>query len=775
MRIPAWLRTWHTRLVRPPGSVVDLAAMRALLPAVDGHAAAVRMLSDAELTARFTSLPDAGAEALALAREAADRALGLRPYDEQLLGTQALVAGQVVEMATGEGKTLVAALAAAVLAGRGPVQVLTVNDYLARRDAEWMAPVLALLGRRAGWVTEASAPAERRDAYAADVTYVSVSEAGFDYLRDGLCTDSADRVQGPLGAAIVDEADSILVDEARVPLVLAGATGDEAEGTRAVARIVASLRRGEHYTVVAQERVAHLTPAGATLVEQASGGAGLYDDDRADLLSAVNLALHAEAVLERDVDYLVRDGRVELIDEFRGRVARRRRWPDGLHAAVEAKEEVIGSGGGAILATITLQAFLGCYPHVAGMTGTALPVGEQLREFYGLEIAVVPPHRPRIRRDLPDRVFATGAQRDAAVLQRVGDVHATGQPVLLATASVAESERFGELLAEAGVPARVLNARNDAAEAAIVAEAGAHGAVTVSTQMTGRGVDICLGGSRRQDHDRVAALGGLCVIGVAHHDSSRIDDQLRGRAGRQGDPGVSQFFVSLQDDLVTRNAHGPLPRLPADRSGEIVSPATRELIAGVQFFAEMLHLEVHRHTWRYHFLLEQHRQSMAALRQEVLTGDRAFRLLRERCPIEHAELTAAYGDQRVAGAARAVMLHHLDAAWADHLGATAELRESIHLRAFANLDPLDEFHRETLPLFRALLPRIEQRCAETFQKLDLADPAWTVAHAGLNRPSATWTYVADDTAFAMTMHHFVAGLVRFARGGRQSARRASPT
>jgi preprotein translocase subunit SecA len=756
MRTPAWLRSWHSRLVRPPGSVVDLAAMRAALPSTDRIA-----LSDAELTARFLTVVATGdrPEALALAREAAERALGLRPYDEQLLGTQALVAGRVVEMATGEGKTLVAALAAAVLAGRGGVQVLTVNDYLARRDAEWMAPVLARLGRSTGWVAETSTPEQRRAAYGADVTYVSVSEAGFDFLRDGLCTDVAQRVQGPLGAVIVDEADSILIDEARVPLVLAGTTGDEAAGTRAVAGVVAALQPGEHYTVVAQERVAHLTSAGATVVEQAFGGS-LYDAERTDLLAAVNLALHARAVLARDVDYLVRDGRVELVDGFRGRVARRRRWPDGLQAAVEAKEELIGSGGGEILATITLQAFLGCYPHVAGMTGTALPVGEQLREFYGLEVVVVPPHRPRIRQDLPDRIFTTRGERDAAVLRRVHQVYATGQPVLLATASVAESERFGVLLAGAGVPARVLNARNDATEAAIVAEAGAYGTVTVSTQMTGRGVDICLGGSRRDDHDRVAALGGLCVLGVEHHESVRIDDQLRGRAGRQGDPGVTQFFVSLEDDLVTR-----FPLSPT-RSGS----TGRDLVAGAQHYAEMLSIEVHRHTWRYHFLLEQHRQSVAALREEVLTGDRAFRLLRERCPAEYAELTGAYGPERVAAATRAIMLHHLDAAWADHLGATAELRESIHLRAFANLDPLDEFHRETLPLFRALLPRIEQRSAATFQKLDLADPAWTVAHVGLHRPSATWTYVADDTAFAMTMGQFVAGLLRFARGGWKAAR-----
>jgi preprotein translocase subunit SecA len=767
MRIPAWLQSWHTRLVQPPGSVVDLAELRAALPEDGGVE-----LSDAELTARFLALAgtDLGPEMLALARAAAERALGLRPYDEQLLGVQALVAGRVVQMATGEGKTLVAALAAAVLAARGPVQVLTVNDYLARRDAEWMAPVLARLGRRAGWVSEACTPEQRRAAYRADVTYVSVSEAGFDFLRDGLCTDPDQRVQGPLGAVIVDEADSVLVDEARVPLVLAGATGDEAEGARAVARVVAALRPGEHYTVAAQERVVHLTSAGATAVEQALGVGGLYDAAQADLLTAVNLALHARAVLARDVDYIVRDGRVDLVDEFRGRVARRRRWPDGLHAAVEAKEELIGSGGGEILATITLQAFVGCYPHVAGMTGTALGVGQELREFYGLEVAVVPPHRPCVRQDLPDRVFTTRGARDAAVLHRVREVHATGQPVLLATASVAESERFGALLAGAGVPARVLNARHDATEAAIVAEAGAYGAVTVSTQMTGRGVDICLGGSRRQDHDRVAALGGLCVLGVGLHEASRIDDQLRGRAGRQGDPGTSQFFVSLQDDLVLRYAPPSRPRLRPDPAGELTEPAARVLVPGAQRYAEVLNLEVHRHTWRYHHLLEQHRQSVAALREEVLTGDRALRLLRERCPAEYAELTGAYGTARVTAATRAIMLHHLDAAWADHLGATAELRESIHLRAFANLDPVDEFHRETLPLFRALLPRVEQRSTETFQKLDLADPAWTVAHVGLDRPSATWTYVADDTAFAMTMANFFAGVVRFTQGGWKAAK-----
>ena len=696
-------------------------------------------------------------------RESARRALGLRPYDEQLTGALALARGHVVQMATGEGKTLTAAIAAAALSVDGPVHVLTVNDYLAGRDAKWMRPLYDRLGVSVGRVTELSTPEDRREAYSRDVTYVSIHEAGFDFLRDGLRTDVADRVQRPLGTVIVDEADSVLVDEARVPLVLAGSTPAGPDLARSMAEMVRGFRRGEHYVTADEDRVAHLTAEGAASIEHALGGIHLYAAENLEILTAANLAVHAEALLTRDVDYIVRDGRVELVDSFRGRVARRRRWPDGLHAAVEAKEGLRSTGGGTVLATITLQAFLHQYARVAGMTGTAVPVGEQLLEFYGLEVVVQPPHRPCIRVDEPDRVYATAEQRDAAVVAHVAAVHSTGRPVLVATASVADSEALGIRLRDAGVRCTVLNAKNDEREAGIVAEAGTLGTVVVSTQMTGRGVDIRLGGSDQHDHARVAALGGLYVVGVGRHDSSRVDDQIRGRAGRQGDPGGSVFFVSMQDDLITRYAPGRLPRLTPDAGGRLGQAAASRVVANAQRLAEQVNLEIHRNTWRYHFLLEQHRTTVAALREELLTTDRAARTMARLCPADHARLLRAHGTERVESAARAVVLYHLDALWSDHLRDMGEIREGIHLHAFANLDPLDEFHRVAIPAFRQLIPDVEERAARTFAGLDLSGPDWTPSDLGLERPSATWTYVVNDTPFGGDMERFLAGVIDLLR------------
>ncbi|MBW6437209.1 accessory Sec system translocase SecA2 [Actinoplanes hulinensis] len=738
MALPGWLESARRWVVRPPGSTVDLGALWAEVARAGDLEAEVARLDDSALVGRARG---GRAEFCAVAREAARRELGLRAYDEQLVGALALIDGRVAQMATGEGKTLTAAIAAAALSADGPVHVLTVNDYLARRDTEWMWPLYQRLGVSVGWVTEKSTVAQRRAAYARDVTYVSVNEAGFDLLRDGLCTDVADRVQGPLGAVIVDEADAVLVDEARVPLVLAGSTLAGPDLALGMAGVVRDLRPGDHYVLAEQDRAVHLTADGIAAVEKALG-VELYAVQNLDLLTAANLALHAEALLTRDVDYIVRDGRVELVDGFRGRVAQRRRWPDGLQSAVEAKEGLTGSGGGSILATITLQAFLNRYSRVAGMTGTALGVGEQLREHYRLEIAVLPPHRPCIRRDEPDRTYRTAGQRDEAVIAEVTAVHATGRPILLATPAVADSEALGERLREAGFACTVLNAKNDAEEAVIVAEAGAIGAVTVSTQMTGRGVDIRLGGSDQRDHDRVAALGGLYVIGVGRHDSARIDDQIRGRAGRQGDPGGSVFFVSLDDDLITRYA-----------------PAKSPVVADAQRIAEQVNLEIHRNTWRYHYLLEQHRVAMADRREQVLTTDRGSEILAGLRSAEHAALVRLHGADRVAAVARTIVLHHLDTAWADYLGFIGELREGIHLRAVANLDPLDEFHRAAVPEFRRLIPDAEERAAAVFAALDPSGADWTAAGLGLDRPSATWTYVVDDDALGTDMSHFLAGLI----------------
>jgi preprotein translocase subunit SecA len=632
MSLSLRLKARFRRFLERPGTTVDLAPLSATLPAVEARGEELTSLDDDELTEAAGEAEDP-IEICAIGREAAHRALGERTYDEQVLGVMALLAGHVAEMATGEGKTMVACIAAYghVRRGNGPVHVLTVNDYLARRDAEWMAPVYRLLGMSVGWVTEGSTREERREAYAKDVTYVSVSEAGFDYLRDQLVTDIADRVKPQLVTAIVDEADSILIDEARVPLVLAGSVIAELDPLHAATALVRQLRPDVDYEVAEDGRSVALTADGTTVVETELGGIDLYADEHANQLFAINVALHAHSLVQRDVDYIVREGKVELVDEFRGRVAQRRRWPDGLQAAVEAKEGLDATAEGEVLGTITVQSYLSLYPHVCGMTATAVHVGDQLREFFHLEVAVIPRHKPLIRTDEPDRLYASREERDEALAAEISACHAEGRPVLVGTQDVKESEALAAALRAADVSCVVLNAKNDAEEAAIIAEAGTHGTVTVSTQMAGRGVDIRLGGSDQADWDRIAELGGLYVIGSGRHDSRRVDDQLRGRAGRQGDPGGSVFFVSLEDDLVVRHAADmtpPSPRTHAD--GLIDDPDVSWAVEHAQRVAEGVNFEIHRNTWRYHLVVEQQRKDLADWREELLTTDAALELMEHK-------------------------------------------------------------------------------------------------------------------------------------------------
>ncbi|MEV7328344.1 accessory Sec system translocase SecA2 [Micromonospora sp. NPDC093244] len=744
------------RFLQRPGSTVELAPLEKMLPAIEAREADLAALDDAELT-EAAGAATGYEEICAVGREAARRGLDQRPYDVQLLGAMALLSGKVAEMATGEGKTLTAAIAAYghVRLGNGPVHVLTVNDYLARRDAQWMEPVYTLLGLTVGWVNEASSPQERRDAYGCDVTYVSVSEAGFDYLRDQLVTDIADRVQPPLTTAIVDEADSIMIDEARVPMVLAGAVPGEQDPVHAAAALVRGLRKDRHFTVAEDGRSVAFTSAGLAAVE-AKLGIDLYDEEHVAQLSAVNVALHAHALLHRDVDYIVRDGSVELIDEMRGRVAQRRRWPDGLQAAVEAKEGLDATAEGEVLGTIAVQAFIALYPKVCGMTATAVLVGDQLREFFGLEVAVIPPNTPCVREDEPDRIYATRAEKDEALIDEIQRWHAKGRPVLVGTLDVKESEALAAGLNTAGVPCVVLNAKNDDEEAAIIAEAGAYGAVTVSTQMAGRGVDIRLGGSDQADQERVAELGGLYVIGSGRHDSRRVDDQLRGRAGRQGDPGGSVFFVSLEDDLVVRHAADSVPASPRmNADGLVTDEQVDYAVEHAQRVAEGVNHEIHRNTWRYSVVIEQQRKALAQRRERLLTSDVAALMLLDKVPEKAGEMD----EDLLARAARSIALYHLDRLWAEHLSELSEVREGVHLRALGRLDPLDEFHRAAVPAFNNLIPEIEARTIATFTETEF-DEDWEPDDSTLVRPTATWTYLVHDNPFGSELDRLIASIGR---------------
>jgi len=702
---------------------------------------------------------------LAIAREAAERTTGLRPFDVQLLGALRMMAGDVVEMATGEGKTLAGAIAAAgyALGGRH-VHVISVNDYLARRDAEWMGPLLAAMGLTVGWITAESTAAERRAAYECDVTYASVNEIGFDVLRDQLVTHVDDLVSPRPDVALIDEADSVLVDEALVPLVLAGTTHRETprmEIIRLVGEMTSENRVDDslqYYDTDADRRNVHLTDAGARKLEKALGGIDLYSEEHiGTTLTEVNVALHAHVLLQRDVHYIVRDNAVHLINASRGRIASLQRWPDGLQAAVEAKEGIETTETGEVLDTITVQALINRYPTVCGMTGTALAAGEQLRQFYRLGVSPIPPNTPNIREDETDRVYITAAAKNQAVIEHIQEIHATGQPVLVGTRDVAESEELHAKLVKAGVPAVVLNAKNDEEEAAVIAEAGKLATVTVSTQMAGRGTDIRLGGSDEADHDAVAELGGLHVIGTGRHHTERLDNQLRGRAGRQGDPGSSVFFSSWEDDVVVSHLEPEKLPMQTDEDGRIVSDRAGQMLEHAQRVAEGRLLDVHANTWRYNQLTAQQRAIIVERRETLLRTTTARDELKELAPDRYQELADEVGEDALERICRLIMLYHLDRGWADHLAYLSDIRESIHLRALGRQDPLDEFHRMAVDAFASLAADAIEAAQQTFETANVLEDEPGLDLSKLARPTSTWTYMihdnplADDTMAALSL------------------------
>ncbi|HZC10678.1 MAG TPA: accessory Sec system translocase SecA2 [Mycobacterium sp.] len=682
---------------------------------------------------------------LAIAREAAERSTELRPFDVQLLAALRMLAGDVIEMATGEGKTLAGAIAAAgyALGGRH-VHVVTINDYLARRDAEWMGPLLEALGLTVGWVTAESTAEERRAAYKCNVAYGSVNEIGFDVLRDQLVTDVADLVSPNPDVALIDEADSVLVDEALVPLVLAGTTHRETPRLEII-RLVGALQAGVHYDTDSDSRNVHLTAAGAARVEKQLGGIDLYSEEHVGTtLTEVNVALHAHVLLHRDVHYIVRDDAVHLINASRGRIAQLQRWPDGLQAAVEAKEGIETTETGEVLDTITVQALINRYPTVCGMTGTALAAGEQLRQFYKLGVSPIPPNTPNIREDETDRVYITAAAKTDAIIAHIIEMHETGQPVLVGTHDVAESEELHERLQRRGVPAVVLNAKNDAEEAAVIAEAGKLGAVTVSTQMAGRGTDIRLGGSDEADHEKVVELGGLHVIGTGRHNTERLDNQLRGRAGRQGDPGSSVFFSSWEDDVAAANLEPNKLPMQTDDDGRIVSNKVAGLLEHAQRVAEGRLLDVHANTWRYNQLIAQQRAIIVERRNTLLSTAAAREELAELAPDRYEELSENLSVDGLETICRLIMLYHLDRGWADHLAYLADIRESIHLRALGRQNPLDEFHRMAVDAFASLAADAIEAGQQTFETSPAIEEEPGVDLSKLARPTSTWTYMVHD-------------------------------
>jgi preprotein translocase subunit SecA len=672
-------------------------------------------LDDAALKAAARAA-DTAEKTIAATAAVADRVLGLRMFDEQLAGALALTEGAIVEMQTGEGKTLAAVPAVAWLAREhDSVHVLTANDYLAARDAAWMHAIYDWLGLTVGFVQQTHDAAARRAAYACDVTYATANEVGFDYLRDQLALAPAEQVQRPFGAAVIDEADSILIDEARNPLVIAGGLSEPAELARDADAAVRPLAPGEHFTIEQGRREVVLTDAGVAAVEGALDCGSLFDVDNLPLMTAVQDALHAHVLLKKDVDYLVQDGAVLSVDEHKGRIVHDRRWPAGLQTALEVKEGVDPRKQGRILGSVTVQSLVGLYPMLAGMTGTAATQADEFSEVYELAVATIPTHRPVIRVDHPDRLFATRAEKESAVVDAILAAHAEGIPVLVGTASVEESERLSQALtAKAPVSHHVLNARHEEAEAAIIARAGEAGAVTISTNMAGRGVDIRLG-------DGVAVRGGLLVIGTNRHESRRIDNQLRGRSGRQGDPGQSQFFVSREDPLMQRYA--------AEGSK---APDTPD---GVQRRVEGETLSVRLYLRKYEKVVEVQRQMLQKRRQEILESD-------------------------VPDRERVVALATIDELWSDYLAAVVEVRTAAIWGSFSGRSPSADFVKEVHAMFGELQRTIEEETAARLEGDTGSD-----SDEGLRQRGATWTYITTDQPFGSMTERAIRGIIRMVRRG----------
>jgi preprotein translocase subunit SecA len=708
--------------------------LRSLLASFDRDRSAIQRINTMRLElarVRDDQLREVAARAncllqfMAAAAVAASRVLGQEMYDVQLRGALALARGSIAEMQTGEGKTLAAVPAVAWLAReRKGVHVITVNDYLACRDACWMGDIYRLLGLSVGCVQQGMTASERRAAYSCDITYATANEIGFDVLRDRLALRLDEQVHRSFYAAVIDEVDSILIDEARIPLVIAGGDTDGAALAYVADKVARRFRLGVHYTVDVGAHNAALTDAGIRDVEHAFGCGNLFEERNLPLHTAVQDALEAHALLRRDVDYLVKGGAIEMVDEFKGRIALNRRWPAGLQTAVEAKEGVVPKPQGMVLGSTSIQNLIALYPRICGMTGTAATQAIEFQRVYGVYVEVIPTNRPVIREDRTDFLFETKAEKEAAVIDEIRRVQATGQPILVGTASVEESERLSRMLSD--MRHSVLNARNDEVEAAIVAQAGQRGAVTISTNMAGRGTDICLG-------EGAAALGGLYVIGTNRHESRRIDNQLRGRAGRQGDPGCSRFFVSLEDPLMAK--YGDL------------DPRYRNDPESIQRLVEGQHLDQREFLHRYDLPVEGQRNRMHTYRQAVLEGT---------SPCQ-SELE------------RQITLRVIDDLWADYLARLENFRAGIPWQSYTAVpgffagidyrDPHFTFLRQIDQWFPELEATIPEEVTRRVAKAE-ADGGVSLADRG-----AVWTYLTTDQPFGVWTERFLKGILKKLRGG----------
>ncbi len=743
----------------------------------------MQKLSDEQLrgkTAEFRQrlengqeLEDLLPEAFAVAREASVRALGMRPFDVQLIGGIVLHQGTIAEMKTGEGKTLVATMPVYLnaLSGKG-VHLVTVNDYLAKRDSEWMGKLYKFLGLNVGCIVHGLDDNERQQAYNADITYGTNNEFGFDYLRDNMKFRKEELVQRELNYAIVDEVDSILIDEARTPLIISGPAEKSTELYYRVNRIIPPLREEEHYTKEEKSKTVALTEEGVARVERLLGIENLYDPAHMTINHHVQQALRAHVLFKRDVDYIVKDGEVVIVDEFTGRLMPGRRYSEGLHQALEAKEAVKVENENQTLASITFQNYFRMYDKLAGMTGTAETEAAEFAKIYKLDVLVVPTHMKMIRKDHPDCIFRTEAEKFKAVAREIKELYEIKRPVLVGTISITKSEKLSEMLKRTGIPHQVLNAKQHEKEAEIVARAGQPGSVTISTNMAGRGTDIVLGPG-------VVDLGGLHIIGTERHESRRIDNQLRGRSGRQGDPGSSRFYLSLEDDLMRIFAadrlSGLMQRIGMAEDEPIEHGLISKAIENAQSRVEDHNFSIRKNIIEYDDVMNQQREIIYRQRREALQGDnlrpeifdmiedcidsiiqdntaektyaedwnldaiksemsRIFGLqpdlspesLGDMIPEELREYLFELLEKRYEEREREfsepimrdlenfILLQTVDTLWKDHLLNMDYLKEGIGLRGYGQQDPLVAYKREGHQMFQEMIARIKE---ETLQKL----------------------------------------------------------
>jgi preprotein translocase subunit SecA len=687
-------------------------------------------------------------EAFALVSEAVKRTLQITPHDNQLMAAAAMVEGRIIELATGEGKTLCAVFTAFLkaLPGKG-VHVLTFNDYLAKRDALWMGPVYELLGFSALYITGDTPPEERRAAYAADVTYVTAKEAGFDYLRTFLAFEPEELVLRSFHAAIVDEADSLLIDEARIPLVIAGDTPAKTDIDEKLYRLTADMQKGVHFDTDEHDSGIYLEERGIAFLEERLGIKNLYSEAYSGLLEKINTVLQARYLLHRDVDYIVKDGEIKLVDAFTGRIAVNRQWSEGLHSAVEIKEGLTPKRKGQVMNSITLQNFLRLYPELCGMTGTARPAAAELLRFYEKSVTVIPPHVPCIRFDRPDVIFTDQKAKRQAVAEEIIKAHRAGRPVLVGTASIEESELLAGML-RAEIPGlAVLNAKKDEAEAAVIAGAGALGAVTISTNMAGRGVDIKLGGGNTTDYEKVCALGGLYVIGTNRHESTRVDDQLRGRAGRQGDPGESRFFISLEDGLIVR--YGLYDSLPAEykelkQDSPLDKPIIMRAINHTQKVVEGQLFDAKVTLFKYAALVEDQRLLVHAKREKLLRGEACLGILEQDAPDRYEALRRLVSEEEFLRAQRRIELYALGKCWADHLLFTDSLQDEVQMVGKVRGDPLTHYNTKLIEGFESMQEAIRETVLDIFGRVKVKDGRLDLDEMGIKGPTSTQTYMVHD-------------------------------